>query len=144
MHHPQLLVYEGDGRLALLLRGFVEKRGLKWPVREPRQLQACLRLLQRGGPGVVVLKAGRDLERELTLLERVKFLHPETGVVLVGDSNHGAVAGLAWDLGADYVLLSPYDPSLLFEVVVGLMAPCPARPEPGRKRVCERNPDAER
>jgi hypothetical protein len=140
MHYPQLLVYEGDGRLALLLRGMVEKQGLKWSVRESRQLQGCLRLLQRSGPGVLVLKVGRDLERELTLLERVKFLHPDTGVVLVGEAEYGALSGLAWDLGADYVFLAPYDPPLLVAVVAGLMGSCP----PALEQPCELNPDGER
>src|SRR5437660_3947127 len=118
MRHPQLLVYEGDGRLAELLRPTAKEH--RWALREPRQLGECLGLL-RNGPGVLVLKVGRDLERELTLLEQVGWLFPETSTVVVGDSDHAALAGLAWDLGAHYVLVSPHSGERLFEIVLGAM-----------------------
>jgi hypothetical protein len=121
MRHPQVLIHERDGRLAALLRAAVEARGLRWPVREPRDLAGCLRLLQRGGPAVLVVRAGRDLERDLTLLERVVWLHPQTAAVFVGDAEHAALAGIAWDLGARYVLLPPQSRELLPDVVIGLM-----------------------
>jgi hypothetical protein len=117
--HPQVLVYEWDGRLAALLRATAEEK--KWSLREPRQLQPCLRLLRRAGPGVLVIRAGRNLERELGLLERVAWLHPETATVLVGDSEHAVLAGLAWDLGAGYVLMPPQPRERLPDIVVGFM-----------------------
>ncbi len=119
MYFPQVLVYESDGKLAALLRPMVEER--KWAFREPRQLAPCLRLLRRGGPGVLVIKAGRDLERELTLLERVAWLYPETATVLVGEAESSLLAGLAWDLGADYVLFPPQPRERLPEIVAALM-----------------------
>jgi hypothetical protein len=119
VHYPQLLVYEGDGRLAALLRPLAEAN--KWSLREPRQLGACLRLLCRGGPGVLVLKAGRDLEREFSLLERMAWFFPDSATVLVGDSEHMSLAGLAWDLGAAYVLFPPQPRDTLSEVVTALM-----------------------
>jgi hypothetical protein len=121
MRHPQVLIHERDSRLATLLRTVIEARGLRWPVREPRDLAGCLRLLQRGGPAVLIVRAGRDLERELTLLERIAWLHPETATVFVGDAEHTILAGLAWDLGARYVLLPPQSRELLPDVVIGLM-----------------------
>jgi hypothetical protein len=121
MRHPQVLVHEPGGRLAVLLRTAVEERGLRWPVREPRDLAGCLRLLQRGGPAVVVVRAGGDPERELTLLERVAWLCPAAATVFVGDAEHAALAGVAWDLGARYVLLPPQSRELLPDVVIGLM-----------------------
>jgi hypothetical protein len=119
MHHPQLLIFEYDGKLATLLRPMAEQR--RWVLREPRQVGACLRLLRRGGPGVLVLMLGRDLERAFTLLERVSWLSPETGRVVVGESEHAWLAGLAWDLKADFVLLPPLGRELLPDVVAGLM-----------------------
>jgi hypothetical protein len=119
MHHPQLLIFEYDGRLAAALRPFAEER--RWVVREPRQVGACLRLLRRGGPGVLVIKLGRDLERAFTLLERVAWLSPETGRIVVGESEHGWLSGLAWDLGADFVLAPPLEREHLADVVAGLM-----------------------
>ncbi len=119
MRHPQVLVYETDGRLAELLREPVRDR--LWALREVRQPEACLRLLRAGGPAVVVVKLGRDVVRELTLLERVGWLFPETGRVVVGDVEDAALAGLAWDLGASYVLFPPERRDLLPEVVIGLV-----------------------
>jgi hypothetical protein len=120
MRYPQLLVHESDGALAALLRPAAER--LRWSLREPRQRERCLRLLARGGPGVLVIKAGRDLERELSLLESVRWLYPETACVLVGDADHARLAGLAWDLGAAYVHLPPQPRDTLPEIVAGLMA----------------------
>ena len=105
MRHPMLLIVEGDGRLAGQLRPVAEQH--RWTLHEPRRPDSCLRLLRRGGPAVLVLKAGRDLERELGLLERAARLFPEVGTVLVGDVDHPALAGLAWDLGVDCVLFPP-------------------------------------
>jgi hypothetical protein len=120
MHHPQLLIFEHDGKLAAQLRPLAEAR--RWVVREPRQVGACLRLLWRGGPGVLVLMLGRDLERAFALLERVSWLSPDTGRVVIGESEHAWLAGLAWDLGADFVLVPPLGHEMLTEVVAGLMA----------------------
>ncbi|HWG42446.1 MAG TPA: hypothetical protein VN688_06630 [Gemmataceae bacterium] len=119
MRHPQLLVYEADGRLAAALRPLAEKN--KWLLREPRQLSACLRLFGRGGPGVLVLRAGRNVERELALLEQVSWLYPDASTVFVGDSDQTRLAGLAWDLGVRWVLLPPQTRERLPEVVTALM-----------------------
>lgn len=119
MRHPQILVFEPDSRLAALLRPLAEER--RWALREPRQLGPCLGLLRQGGPGVLVIRLGRDLEREFGLLERVTWLSPATGRVVVGDADQTWLAGLAWDLGADYVLLPPLGRERLAEVVAGLM-----------------------
>ena len=75
MHYPQLLIYETDGRLAGLLQRLADKNN--WLLREPRQLSAVLRLLDRGGPCVFVLHLSRDLERELSMLEQISWLHPD-------------------------------------------------------------------
>jgi hypothetical protein len=119
MLHPQVLIHEWDGRLAALLRPTTTEQ--KWLLREPRQLKACLRLLRRSQASVLVIRVGRSLEREMELLERVAWLHPETALVLVGDSEHAVLAGLAWDLGADFVLTPPQPRERLPEIVVALM-----------------------
>lgn len=120
MRHPMLLIVEADSRLAALLRPTAER--YNWTLHAPRRPESCLRLLRRGGPAGLVLKTGRDLEFELGLLERVKRLFPDTATVLVGDQDHPALAGLAWDLGADFVLFPPLPRELLAEIVVGLMS----------------------
>jgi hypothetical protein len=121
MHHPQVIVWEADGRLAAQLRPLAEER--RWVLREPRQAVAVLRLLRRG-PAVVVLKPGRDLEREFALVERVAWVFPEAAVVLVADSEYTRLAALAWDLGAAFVLAPPLPCERLPEIVAALM-PCP-------------------
>jgi DNA-binding NtrC family response regulator len=119
MRYAQILIHENDGRLTAMLQAELEaKRCL---LRQPRDLAECLQLLAQGWPAVLVLRLGRDLEGELTMLTRVKHLHPEAGCVVVGDSIHAAVAGLAWDLGADYVLLLPQPKEMLPLVVAGLL-----------------------
>jgi hypothetical protein len=120
MRHPELLVYEGDGRLAGLVRGLAEKQS--WTLREMRDTDACLRVLLRGGPAVLVLKVGRDLVREFTLLEQAAWLCPQSPAVLVGETDDGVLTALAWDLGARYVLFPPQPRHQLPDIVASLMA----------------------
>jgi hypothetical protein len=123
MRYPQVLIYENDGRIAELLRR--EGKPRHWSLREPRRPESCLRLLRRGGPSVLVLKVGRDLLEELTLLERVSWLYPDTGTVVVGDSDNPALAGLTWDLGAAVVLFPPQPRYSLIGIVGRLLEPSP-------------------
>lgn len=121
MRYPQVLIYESDGQLAGQLRSQAEEQ--KWSLREPRSLEASLRLLRRGGPAVLVIKLGRDLVRELILLDRAHELYPDAGLVVVGDRDDPTVAALAWDLGAAFVLMPPSPRTLLPEIVRGLLTP---------------------
>jgi hypothetical protein len=122
--HPQVLVYETDTRLADLLRDLARQR--RWALREPRRLEACLDLLRAGGPAVLVLRVSGDGARPLALLERVTWLCPHAATVVVGDEANEVLAGLAWDLGASYVLFPPQSrdrlPALVGELM-GLPAP---------------------
>jgi DNA-binding NarL/FixJ family response regulator len=120
MHYPQLLIYETDRRLASLLQRLADNNN--WLLREPRQPSAVLRLLERGGPGVLVLRLSRDLEREMALLEQVSWLHPDAAVILVADNEQRGLSGLAWDLGARWMLLPPHTRESLEEIVLCLMA----------------------
>jgi DNA-binding NtrC family response regulator len=120
MRHPQLLIYEKDGRLAELLRELAQKQ--RWALREVRKAEECRQLLRAGGPAVLVLKIGHDLIRELTLLERISWLVPDAGRIVVGDADDPVLAGLAWDLGASYVLFLPGRRNLLPDLVLSLMA----------------------
>jgi hypothetical protein len=125
MRYPQVLVYEHDGSLALLLRRLAEggedARRPHWYVHEPRTPKACFQLLARGDPAVLVLKVGRDLESELALLERVSWLFPDAATVVVGEYENPVAATLAWDLGAAFVLAPPVLREMLPEIVVGLL-----------------------
>lgn len=121
MQYPQLLVYETDRRLASLLQRLADKNN--WLLREPRQPSAVLRLLDRGGPGMLVLRLSRDLEREMTLMEQVSWLYPDAATVLVVDNEQRELLSLAWDLGARWVLLPPHTRERLEEIVVSFMTP---------------------
>src|SRR5262245_27625225 len=100
MHQAQVLVYEMDGKLAESLRPLSAARGFR--LRELRKIEACLSCLRRQGDGVLVLRLGRDLERELTLLERVLQEFPRTAAIVVGETANPALAALSWDLGAHF------------------------------------------
>lgn len=145
MRYPQVLVYETDGRLAEFLRREGEPR--QWSLREPRRPETCLRLLQRGGPNVLILKVGNDVLEELTLLDRVSWLYPETTSLVVSDLDNPALAGLAWDLGATLVLFPPQPRHYLLDVLNRLLEPdSTGRAADGDRLenpVCDR-PDQER
>jgi hypothetical protein len=121
MRYPQLVIHEEDGALARALRPLAEARTPRWVLRQPRRLDSCLRLLGRGHPSVLVLKAGHDVVREMTLVERVGADIPEAGVVVIAAAASPALAGVAWHLGAGYVFTAEPTPETLVEVVQGLM-----------------------
>jgi len=117
MRHPQILTYDTDGRLASWLRPVAEAH--RWSLREPRRVESFLRLLARRGPAIVVIRAGRDLEREFSLLERIAWLHPEAAVVIVVEA--AELRGPAWDLGASFVVSAQLARERLPEVVEALL-----------------------
>src|SRR5437667_11919729 len=120
MLHPQIVVFERDGRLVEALAALAESE--RWPLRSARQIESCLRLLRQPGPGVLVVKVGKPPERDLALVEQVSWQLPNVPVVVVGEVEDAAVlAGLAWEVGASYALFPPLSRDLLPEVVVGLM-----------------------
>jgi DNA-binding NtrC family response regulator len=119
MRRAQVAVMERDGRLADLLRPAADAGG--WWVREVRQPSSCLEMVRQGGPAVLVLLVGPQVETEMALLERVTYLAPECQSVAVIESGDARLANLAWDLGAAYVLLPAQLPQHLADVVTGLL-----------------------
>jgi len=121
MRQPQIVVFERDGRLTVQLRPLAESR--RWPLREFRQFDACVQSLEAPGPAVLVIRLGRDVERELKLLMETGQRFPETRTVAVGDSEEATLlAAIAWDLSADFVLFPPLSRELLTDVVAGLLS----------------------
>ncbi|MCS6850464.1 MAG: hypothetical protein NZ700_04760 [Gemmataceae bacterium] len=143
MRRPQVVVYEEDGKLARILTDTCRER--KWLLRQPRQPGACLRLLRRGGPAVLVLKVHRPQVRDpamldaltasykelagqrrrladtIELLDRVTWLLPDVNTLVVGETDDPPLAGLAWDLGARFVLFPPHPLPLVIDLVTHLM-----------------------
>jgi hypothetical protein len=130
MRYPQLVIHEPDGALARALREFAEQK--RWVVRQPKRVDSCIRLLASGQPCVLVLRAGRDMMREMTLLERSCWLCPETPVVVVSEPENIPLNGLAWHLGVSCIVAPKQTPELLPAVVAGLMERSCANPRSAR------------
>jgi DNA-binding NtrC family response regulator len=126
MRSPQVVIYEPESRLTGLLRAEAEAR--RWTLRTATSPDSCLRLLRQGGPSVVVVKAGADVKSAMELLERCTWLYPEAPAVLVSDGENPPLAGLAWDLGARYVLAVVDARERLPGVVAGVMEGAARRP----------------
>jgi hypothetical protein len=92
----QVLTYGIDGILAERLRELAQAQ--RFWLRETSQFSACQNLVQSSPPSVFVLVLGRNLERELALLEQVHACLPGTATVVVGETDNPALAGLAWEL----------------------------------------------
>src|SRR5262249_4929443 len=70
-------------------------------------VKSCVNLLRKGGADLLVLKLGKHLEQELSLLEQVSELFPATATIVIGNTDHPQLAALAWELGARHVLFPP-------------------------------------
>jgi hypothetical protein len=128
MQFPQLIIYETDGRLARMLEATAGTH--RWALRQPRRVESCLQLLERGGRGIVVVKVEHDLKSPFTLLQRTSSQFPDVDTVVVLDRDDGLLAELAWDLGSTYVLAPPQPRDRLLDVVANLMGEVPDRNEP--------------
>jgi DNA-binding NarL/FixJ family response regulator len=104
MQQTQILTYGVDGVLGERLRELAQTRRV-W-LRETSQLAACRNLLH-ALPGVFVLGLGRDLENELALLELAHAALPGTAIIVIGEADNPALAGLAWELGATFAIFPP-------------------------------------
>jgi DNA-binding NarL/FixJ family response regulator len=121
MRFAQLLICETDGRLASALEPTAKMN--RWVLRQPRSIDSAIRLLERSAHAVVVLRVGRDVVRELTLLKRIGWYFPEVPVVVVTDSDDPALIGLTWELGAAYVFSGRGLSQHLAEAIGGFMKP---------------------
>jgi hypothetical protein len=127
MLHPQLVIYEQDGSLERVLRDLATAR--RWALREPRRPASCYEFLERGCPGVLVVKLTAKAAPELELLEHVHWYYPDTARVAVTEGDDPPLAGLARHLGAEHALAAVQARDHLPAVVAGLMeAACALRP----------------
>jgi hypothetical protein len=119
MLFPQIIIYERDGKLAEVLR---EKSQLnRWSQREPRSPDSVLRLLKKSQPAILVLRTGRDLVSELTMLDRILWLYPETTAIVVTPADDPGLERLIWDLGATFVFSGNGTPQPMPKLVDHLM-----------------------
>jgi DNA-binding NarL/FixJ family response regulator len=120
MQQPQILAYGAEGNLAAMLQELAQLQRL-W-LRSVAHLRTCRNLLRSARPGALLLRLGRDVERELALLAQVHDDFPETASIVLGDADNPALAGLAWDLGAHHVHFPPAPLPLLRDVILTIFA----------------------
>ena len=128
MRSPQLLIYENGDRLAGLVREQAKQQ--QWTLRSPRSVESCLRLVEPGGPTVIVLELGLHVPAEMRLLEQCSQRVPDVPVLVVSDSDNAQLTGIAWDLGARFVFCPPQQREQLPEIIAGLMEAAIGRPRP--------------
>ena len=79
---------------------------------------------------MTVANIGREVVQVFTLLEQAGAQFPDARTVVVGAHDDPALAELAWDLGADFVLFPPFSWEHLPSIVTGLMElPAAEQPE---------------
>ena len=119
MHRAEIIACGLNEAALDRLQTQVRKGGV-WlrPVQHDRP---CFDLAARNSSAVVILHLGRDLEKELGLLRRLTWLLPDCRCVVTGEEANPDLAGLAWDLGAAYVLFPPQSWELLGEIALGLL-----------------------
>ena len=119
MQQTQVVTLGIDGVLAERLRELAQA-GRFW-LRETSQFSACRSLIASSPPSVFVVVLGKDLERELELVEQVHACLPGTRTIVVGETDHPALAGLAWELGATYALFPPTPVEVIADLLVKLL-----------------------
>jgi chemotaxis response regulator CheB len=125
MRYPQIVIYETDGQFAEFVGDLA--RDNSWVVREARQPAACLKLLRDSRPAVLLLKLERKLVDELSLLAQVHEKAPDCPVLVVSDvkldrgGQRSTLAGLAYDLGARYVMFPPLTRTAIEDLVAGCL-----------------------
>ena len=119
MQQTQVVTYGIDGVLAERLRELAQAH--RFWLRETSQFAACRSLIVSTAPSVFVVVLGKDLERELALVEQVHACLPGTQTIVVGETDHPALAGLAWELGATYALFPPTPVEMIADLIVKLL-----------------------
>lgn len=120
MRFPQVIVYEPDGRLKQLLTAMIVEH--RWVLREFRQVEACMKALSAAHPSLLVFRLSAEYTHGLEMLSRIARKGSKIRKVAVLDAAHtNELVGLAWDLGADFVLAPPLSLIMLPDIVAGLM-----------------------
>ena len=115
MRSTELLAFGIEGPLHDRLAAWSQDHGL-W-FRAVQHAAALQNLLRKGSRGLLVIRVGRDVVDELTLLQGADRDFSEVTVVILGDLDYPLLEGLAYDLGASAVLFPPRGVDELFEVL---------------------------
>jgi hypothetical protein len=125
MRSIELLACQLDDAFARQLERWAQDAGV-W-FRGLATPKPVLGLLRQGSRGILVLRLGRDLVRELELLQSVADGFPEVTIGVVGESDHPELEGLCYDLGAAYVAFGGEAASRVLEWLPRVI---PAKPAP--------------
>jgi hypothetical protein len=115
MQQNQVIAHGIHGIIAERLRELAQTQRI-W-LRETSQIAACRNLLQSSAPTVFVLALGRDLAKELELLEEAHACIPGAATIVVGDSDNPSLAGLVFELGTTFCVFPPQPPELVADLV---------------------------
>ena len=99
MRSVELLACQIDEPLADALARWSTPQGL-W-LRRLAGPDAVLSLLRGGSRGLVILRLGRDLAREIDAVRTIIDGFPGVRLVILGEVEHAELEGLVYDLGAD-------------------------------------------
>lgn len=119
MRQALIINYGLEGKAADRLSAAAEELGV-W-CRAIRDAKACLRALEKAERAVLVIRLGRHLEQELSLLQQTHRHFPEARPIALADSDNPMIATLAWELGAAFVLSRPLPWELLPDLVTGIL-----------------------
>ena len=107
MHQTQIQTYGIDGVLAERLRELAQAKRFWLQAKRPKWRRVAVCCNPRRRPTIFVIVLGRDLERELTLLEEVHACLPGTATIAGGEADNPRLAGLAWEMGATFAVFPP-------------------------------------
>src|SRR5262245_44320928 len=94
----------------------------RWVLREFRQVEACMNALSAARSSVLVFRLSTENTQGLEMLNRIARKSSKIRTVAVLDtSDTNELVGLAWDLGADFVLAPPLSLIMVPDIVAGLM-----------------------
>ena len=119
MRHAQLITYGLEDPTAEPLQKLAQDLGVA--LRVTRNAKSCLNLLRQGAAGVLLLRVGRHLETEFSLLAQATQQFPHVETIVWADADHPRLAGLAWDLGARAVSASGPDDEGLRDMIRRLL-----------------------
>jgi hypothetical protein len=98
MRSVELLACQIDEPLADALARWSTPQGF-W-LRRLAAPDAVLNLLRGGSRGLVILRLGRDLARELETVRTIVDGFPGVRVLVMGEVEHAELEGLVYDVGA--------------------------------------------